>query len=221
MLRYKRESIEWLEFEIFQEFSEVKHAIFLRNSKVVLDKYLVGIEQIHGARVLEAKIGVGEEKGDGLVTDREDVGLLIKHADCQATIFYDPAKKVIGNVHAGWRGLVQNIYQEAVDQLGVLYGCKPEDLFVGVSPSLGPCCAQFIHYKVELPRAFWEYQVKPLYFDLWEIARQQLMRAGVLPHHIQVASLCTCCNPADYFSYRRDKVKGRNHSTVVRRIKSP
>jgi len=214
MLRHKMERSEWLEFEIFQEFPEVIHGVFLKDAEMPHQE-IVSAYQIQGAKVLEARIGGEKEKCDGLVTDKQGVGLLIKHADCQATIFYDPIQKVIGAVHAGWRGQVQNIYQEAVGQLGKLYGCKPENLVVGVSPSLGPCCAQFIHYETELPANFWEHQVKPLYFDLWEIARRQLIKAGVLGGHIQVAEICTCCNPNDFFSYRRDKVKGRNQSTVI------
>lgn len=212
MLRHKRGSEEWLEFELFQEFKEVSHAVFLRGPKSVCES--VKLHQVHGKDIVVAEEGDGKP-GDGLVTSKRGVQLMIRHADCQAAIFYDPVKKVIANVHAGWRGQGQNIYQEVIDQMRSKYGSRPENLFVGISPSLGPCCAQFIHYEKELPKHFWEYQVRPLYFDLWAVARVQLIQAGILPSHIQIAAVCTCCNPSDYFSYRRDRVPGQNQATVV------
>jgi hypothetical protein len=223
MLKNKSGSIEWLEFEIFQDFPQIAHAIFLRRGscsakEVMQCSSLVGVTQVHGAQVRDAAQVTPDEKCDGLITSQEDVGLLIRHADCQAAIVYDPVQNVIANVHAGWRGNVQNIYQETVSRLKKDFGSKPENLIVGISPSLGPCCAQFINFATELPASFLEFQVRPLYFDLWAIARRQWEQAGVLPHHIQIASICTCCNPQDYFSYRREKAT-TNHSTIICKIR--
>lgn len=245
MLRQKRESVEWLEFEIFQEFSQIAHGVFLRHGgvspapfhglnvgggtadnaeyiqanrskiqEILQCSSLVGGYQVHAAEVREVPLKVENEKCDGLFTAQAGVGLLIKHADCQAAMVYDPVENVVANIHAGWRGNVQNIYHATVQQLKGRFGSKPENLIVAISPSLGPCCAQFINYVTELPAAFLEFQVRPLYFDLWEVARNQWIDAGVLPHHLQIAGICTCCNPGDYFSYRREKNTGR-HATVI------
>ena len=243
MLRKKRGSLEWLEFELLQQFPEVKHAVFLRHggvsegpysslnvggatgddeSLINLNrakikkhmgcKHLVSGKQVHG---IEIKIPPLEnEECDGLITQEKSAGLFIKHADCQAVIFYDPIEKALGCIHAGWRGNIKNIYAEAIGKMSKAFGCKPQNLFVSISPSLGPCCSQFIHYEKEIPQQFWPFQIRPLYFDLWEMARSQLLEAGILPHHLEIAPICTCCNPADFYSYRRDKPTGRN-ATVV------
>lgn len=222
MLKHKRGSIEWLEFEIFQEFSQIAHAIFLHTGEGVQEvmpcSSVVSVDQIHSAEVREVPLISQDEKCDGLITAQEDVGLLIKHADCQAAIVYDPVRNVIANVHAGWRGNVQNIYKEVARRLQSSFGSKPENLIVGISPSLGPCCAQFINFATELPAAFLEFQVRPLYFDLWEIARSQWKAAGVLSHHIQMAGICTCCSPDNYFSYRRTKGTSRHATVVVKKL---
>jgi polyphenol oxidase len=152
---------------------------------------------------------------DGMITQLTDVGLAIAHADCQAALFYDPVQKAIANVHSGWRGSVQNIYEKAILALKQRYGSRPEDLLVCISPSLGPENAQFIHYRQELPKHFWDYQVKPDYFDFWAISQDQLKASGVLPHHIEIASICTYANSADYFSYRRDRITGRNCTLIA------
>ena len=156
---------------------------------------------------------------DGLMTQKENLGLMIKHADCQAAIFYDPINKAIANAHAGWRGNVKNIYAKIIETMQRQFGSRPQDLLVGISPSLGPQCSEFKNYRSELPEHFWDYQIKPTYFDLWAISRMQLEQKGVLPHHIEIASICTYSNPNDFFSYRRDKIHG-NHATVVGLIKA-
>ncbi|MDN3508763.1 MAG: polyphenol oxidase family protein [Candidatus Neptunochlamydia sp.] len=107
---------------------------------------------------------------DATVTTEEDVGLLIHHADCQATIFYDPIDQLLGNIHCGWRGSIQNIYQKMVDKMTDLYQTDPSDLIV----CIGPNSAEFKHYKEKLLEAFWEYQICSTYFDFWEISRMQL-----------------------------------------------
>lgn len=151
---------------------------------------------------------------DGLSTQIKNTGLLVTHADCQAAIFYDPITHSLAVVHSGWRGNVQNIYEETIKAMRMRYGALPENIHVGISPSLGPHNAEFIHYKTELPEVFWDFQVKPAYFDFWEISRMQLQQAGVLGSHIEIANICTYANPQDYFSYRREKLSGR-HATIA------
>lgn len=146
--------------------------------------------------------------------ERLGLGLTILHADCQVALFYDPIQHAITVTHCGWRGSVQNIYQESIAAMRSLYGTKAENLLVGISPSLGPSASQFIHYQRELPESFYPFQVKPLYFDFWAISKWQLRECGVLPHHIEIAEICTYSHPEDFFSYRRIKTSGR-HATIA------
>ena len=175
----------------------------------------ISCHQVHGSEielVTDPSQSLGE--CDGMITQQTHLGLLIKHADCQAAILYDPIHRALANVHAGWRGNVQNIYRAAVTKMAEEFGSKPQDLLVGISPSIGPKHAEFKNYKSEFPEEFWGFQVKPTYFDLWQIARHQFESSGVLAHHIQIAEICTFDHPSDYFSYRRDKTTGR-HATVA------
>jgi YfiH family protein len=151
---------------------------------------------------------------DGLITVTPGISLMMKHADCQVALFYDPKHHAAANIHAGWRGSVANIYHEAVQYMHQAFGSHPADLLVCISPSLGPDEAEFIHYRSELPEEFWPFQVRPTYFDFWSISEYQLQAAGVLPHHIEVARLSTYSNPYDFYSYRRDKITGR-HATCI------
>lgn len=218
MLRKKKGDVEWLEFEQLQSFPELVHGVFLKQMKheeVGAFLHLPRVQsakQVHGARVVLATDV--QEECDGLATSDGDFGLLIKHADCQAAIFYDPAKRAIANIHCGWRGNVQNIYQKTVDFFVQQFGSHVDDLRVCISPSLGPDHAEFVNHRVELPEQFLQFQIRDNYFDLWEIARTQLMQAGVQNAHIEIAKICTFSQQMDFFSYRRDKKTGR-HGTIV------
>ncbi|NGX39843.1 MAG: Laccase domain protein YfiH [Chlamydiae bacterium] len=227
MIHREKAGVEWLEFSLLQPYPEVVHGVFLRHGLDMGDKAnrkracgalglssYVFCEQVHGSEVFRMEDDPPMTPYDGLVTERKEVGLLIKHADCQAAIFYDPVKQVIGNVHCGWRGNVQNIYQKTVERFSCLFDSSPEDLLVCISPSLGPLSAEFVNHERELPKAFAPFQVKPNYFDFWAISRMQLEAAGVLPDHIEVAGLCTFAEEAKFFSHRRDKKTGRN-ATVI------
>ncbi len=153
-------------------------------------------------------------KCDGMITNLIDKALLIKHADCQAAIFFDPVTKTIACVHSGWRGQVKNIFRVTVEKMQTQAGCKADNLLVAISPSLCPAHSEFIHFRNEWPESYWGFQIKPNYFDLWAISRYQLIEAGIRPQHIQFAELCTYCQPEDFFSYRREKPTG-NHATVA------
>lgn len=157
-----------------------------------------------------------EIKGcDGLLTKTPGISLMVKHADCQVGIFYDPMTHSLAVVHAGWIGSALNIYSKAIAKMKALYGSKPANLLVCISPSLGPASAEFKFYRKELPEEFWQFQISPLYFDFWQISAHQLYRAGILPHHLQIAQIDTYTHTEDFFSYRRNKITGRNTTTAT------
>lgn len=181
---------------------------------------LLSVGQIHGPNCLiltgRRQLPQGQELPgiDILITDLPGIGLLIKQADCQAVILYDPVRQVVANVHCGWRGNVQNVLGQAVQQLKQTFGCRPEDLIAAISPSLGPCCAEFVNYRQEWPAAFWSYR-QGFFFDLWRLSVDQLQAAGIPAEQILVAGICSRCAAADFFSYRRERLCGRNGTVVA------
>lgn len=182
---------------------------------------LISVGQIHGSNslILTDRQDVPRQAAlqgiDILITNLPGVGLMIKQADCQAVALYDPEKQVIANIHCGWRGNVQNVIGQAIRQLQEVFGCRPESLYAGISPSLGPCCAEFKNFHREIPAEFWRYQVRPTYFNLWQISVDQLLAAGLRAEHIQLAGICSRCHQEDFFSYRREKISGRNATVLA------
>jgi purine-nucleoside/S-methyl-5'-thioadenosine phosphorylase / adenosine deaminase len=197
-----------------------------RNRELILKafplQHLISLRQVHGKKTViiqnePAKVShLAPESisGDILLTRLPKQGLMIKQADCQSVILYDPEHRAIANIHCGWRGNVGDVIAEAVKKMGINFGSRPSNLIAGIGPSLGPCCAQFINYQKEFPPSFWSYQTHPFYFDLWRLSRDQLIASGILKDRIEIAGLCTSCQTSDFYSYRRERKTGR-FATVI------
>lgn len=157
------------------------------------------------------------ENVDALITNEKDVALMIQVADCQAILMFDPTKRVVGAIHAGWKGLKQDISGETINVLKNKFGVDPANLLVGIAPSLGPCCAFFSEPEKELPPSFQKFVDNKKRVDLWSYSFEQLQKHGVLKNNIELARVCTQCGngpsiegPHKFFSFRGDKgITGR------------
>jgi polyphenol oxidase len=185
---------------------------------------LLSAHQVHGDKVYsskfrEVKNDMEVDGFDALITDQVGVGLMIQQADCQAVLLYDPVCRVIAAVHCGWRGSVLGIIGKTVEVMTYDYGCNSSDMVAAISPSLGPCCAEFVNHKSELPQEFQSFQMEDCYFDFWQISRLQLRTSGVKNDAVHAVEVCTCCSQ-EYFSYRRSRREGaintgRNCSVIA------
>jgi YfiH family protein len=147
--------------------------------------------------------------GDALATAQRDNALVIQVADCQPVLIADPVRKAVANIHSGWRGSIENIIGRTIDTLINQLGCRPQDMIAAIGPSLGPCCAEFINYRKEIPPRYWKYRRAGDLFDFWRLSLYQLVEAGVPQAAIRVAGICTRCNQHLFFSYRGRKKTGR------------
>lgn len=154
---------------------------------------------------------------DALITQQKNIALCIRHADCQAALFYDKSHSVIAIAHAGWKGLVENVYSKVVRTMREKFGTNPKDITVCISPSLGPTVSKYIHHAEVFPKYFYTFQMAPNYFDFWKLATYQLTQVGIAEDKIEVSKICTFSNPALFFSYRGTKTTMRNASIIVLR----
>lgn len=209
-------------FQIFEPFAaDLVHAIFdrsidARTRRETIAQYLgiplerlISASQTHGKNVFVFRAGdplpTSEvDDVDAFVSNAPGVFFMIKVADCQAILFYDPVARVISAVHSGWRGSVQNIASETVSVMQKQFGCRPWDIRVGISPSLGPCCQIFTDPFHELPLAFHRYIQDNGAVNFWQATLDQLRAAGVLPQHIEHSHICNSCHTDEYFSYRKE-----------------
>lgn len=94
---------------------------------------IVCASQVHGdtvRTVTAADLGIGLDEpepwqADGLVTDIPGVTLAVYSADCLPILLYDPVRRVVGAVHAGWRGTALGIAARAGGAHGGLLRLRP------------------------------------------------------------------------------------------------
>jgi YfiH family protein len=167
---------------------------------------LISAKQVHGDALFVATQNTNTDvevpNVDALLTDIPGIGLMIQQADCQAVTLFDPVHSAIAAIHCGWKGSVLNILSKTVQKMHTQYNSLPSELHACISPSLGPCCAEFTNHATELPSSFLAFQVKENYFDFWKISEKQLMDSGLIQQNIVISGKCTSCLP-DFFSYRR------------------
>ncbi len=176
-------------------------------------------KQIHGDDILVALGGAGASKSladaDAYITHEKNLPIAIRTADCVPVFIFDPLRRVIGLVHAGWRGTYKAIAAKTVQKMREKYASQPSDLKIVLGPSIRECC-----YQVgEEFRDYFPAHVKDrggyLYADVTGVNRDQLLQAGVRQENIFDSGACTCCNK-NYFSFRRDGVKaGRMISLMM------
>lgn len=148
-------------------------------------------------------------EADAIVCANPGTFAAIQVADCQAVLVVDPQRRVVANIHSGWRGSCANIIARTISTLQERCGSRPADLLAGIGPSLGPCCAEFRHYRKELPREVWRYGDESDYFDFWALSRDQLISTGVPADQIWQSRICTRCNTDLFYSYRARHDTGR------------
>ena len=151
---------------------------------------------------------------DAMVTNEADICLAILVADCVPMLFFDPVQRAIGVAHAGWRGTLKCIAQNTVRTLETAFGSSPGDIFVGIGPSIGPCCYRvgpdvISRFENTFPTAK-EIIVNNSddgtgYFDLWKANVDQLLHSGIQRSNIELARICTRDNPDLFFSYRHQQ----------------
>ncbi len=144
---------------------------------------------------------------DGLVTREPNLFVSVTVADCVPVFFVDTAQKIVGLAHAGWRGILRGVLISVIEEMKKM-GSAPENIFVGVGPSIGAC-----HFEVgvEVAEQFQSFlgrdvvsrREEKLFVDLKKSVVRLVGRAGVLPDHIRTNESCTYCEER-YFSHRRD-----------------
>lgn len=145
---------------------------------------------------------------DGQITDRPGVALVTFAADCTPILLFDPVRRAIGAVHAGWRGTAQGIAAKAVAAMVREFGCRPEHIQAAIGPCIGKCCFET---DWDVPQAMLDalgpkavtgftQQGDKYYVDLKFCNALWLQRAGI--GQLDISPDCTRCNPDRYWSHR-------------------
>jgi YfiH family protein len=162
--------------------------------------------QIHSTNINYGEVSGHFDNSDGLHTDKKNIFLTIKAADCIPIFLYDPVKKVIAGVHSGWKGSRDKILSKMISILKENYGINSANIVAYIGPGISK-----EHYEVSKEIAdFFSEESKELkngkfYLDLKTDNLFQLLNCGVRRGNIEISPLCTYANSNILFSYRKEK----------------
>ena len=178
--------------------------------------------QRHTANIkcIERKVSKEElMEVDGLITNQKGLTLITTNADCILFMFYDPVKKVIANVHSGWKGTFQKIAEKAVVKMINYYKCNPKDILVFINPSIRKCHFEVYEDVKELCEYIFNFTKKTnefievgeikdgkqkYFIDTVMINKILFKELGIKEENIFDCNLCSVCNSNIINSYRVD-----------------
>jgi len=171
---------------------------------------LVSVYQVHGDRV-ELVTGpwpAARPQADAMVTDRPGIGLAILTADCAPVLFADPAARVVGAAHAGWKGALTGVLEGTLDAMEGL-GADRARIATAIGPTIsqrayevGPeYVERFLDEDPDYGRFFAGGTGDRAMFDLPGFCLHRLREAGV--GRAEWIGHCTYSDPDRFYSYRR------------------
>lgn len=159
---------------------------------------------------------------DGVITNKANIALTTTNADCILFLFYDPIKKVIANIHSGWKGTFQKIAEKAVVKMITNYNCNPQDIYCFISPSIRKCHFEVDEDVKELCEDIFSFTGRTSEFiekgrvieskqkymiDTVLINKILLKQLGIRDENIIDCDICSVCNSDKINSYR---IEGRD-----------
>ena len=232
-----------LEENVIQNYMRISNAIGVDSKSLVLSDQ-VHKTIIRKVDNFDQGKGIYHEKDyheiDGLITNDRSVTLVTAYADCVPLYFVDPVKQAIGLTHAGWRGTVAGIGAKTIEAMKQEFQSDPKDIIVVIGPSICQDCYEVSadvaeEFKSVIAKEKQSEIITPqkdytflsekesnelgadekYQLNLWKANQQLLIAAGVLPDHITISGVCTCCNPNLFHSHRASHGKRGGLSALL------
>lgn len=156
---------------------------------------------------------ISKEPYDAYIIKDHDIANFVTTADCNPIIIYDTKQNIIANVHAGWKGVIKQIYLKVINMLINDFNSNVNDLIVCIGPSIRKCCfssedenfkKHFTDiWKDEEDYIYYEENNKRFHIDLIYVIKKDLLQIGINEENINVANICTHDNTDDFFSFRK------------------
>ncbi len=172
------------------------------------DLYVGRLQHTRNVAIVDSKEQKMFFNCDGLITNQSNTYLSFTVADCTAIYLFDPENKAIGLLHAGWKGLKEEIIKNAIELMEINFNSKRENILVGVSAIMCSLCYEvkpdFMDNFSDYPNAFIQ-KADKVFFDSKHVILSQLSNLGIKNNNIEFVDECTYCLTDKYFSYRRDQ----------------
>jgi hypothetical protein len=150
---------------------------------------------------------------DALITNEPGIFICVQTADCVPILLFDPVKKVVAAIHAGWKGTISKIAGKTIQQMTEKFGCNPADIVAGIGPSIhihayevGPEVIEAVEASFSNSPALLKPSMNEgrAYFDLWEANQTVLLESGIQEENIELMGLCSFEQADLFYSARRD-----------------
>lgn len=205
--------------DAFQQFVWQRHGFGTRLANPHAE---ITLKQVHSNAVVNANgLHNSEREGDALIADCPGKSIGVRTADCVPILALDSRSRAIAAVHAGWRGTAEEVAARTVECMRAEFQINPADLYVAIGPCIRGCCYEVgADVASRLAAQFPEWAAEDVgtrKVDLVEANRRQLQKSGVSAERIFDCCLCTACEAAQFFSYRREPANpGRMISAIER-----
>ena len=192
----------------------IEHGFGTRHAPLSQDG-MASLKQIHSVVPLVADRPEGcVGEGDALLTDEPGVTVSVRTADCFPVLLVDLHHHSVAAIHAGWRGTADGVVVAALRRMRAEFGTNAVDISAAIGPGIGACC-----YEVgeEVARRFGLTRAGRV--DLAAANLRQLTEYGVPREQISLAGACTFCDPARFYSWRRDRESAGRMISYIRLVK--
>ena len=182
--------------------------------------------QVHGSAVcvVDGTAPVAQVRtaqADAVVTAASGIGIGVRIADCVPVLLANSHTGAVAAIHAGWRGTVRGVVEAGVEALLARGDGDPRRLKAVIFPHIRRCCfevgedvAQELLLASPGADVVDRTHPKP-HVDLAAIVAGKLSVLGVLATNIEQVPGCTFCEPARFFSYRRDGQRTGRHLVAI------
>jgi YfiH family protein len=174
------------------------------------------LNQVHGTKLVDAGLSTEAREADGSYSRSRGVVCTVMTADCLPLLVADKEGEYVAALHAGWRGLLGGVIEEAIKTSQI----PPERLQVWLGPAIGVKAFEvgeevytaFIMRYSEAGSAFKVSKQGKWLADIYLLARIALKEVGVIESY--GGEFCTFTDTQQFYSYRRDGVTGRMASLI-------
>ncbi len=191
--------------------------LVLKNIEQV--KSNIGIEkmcfmkQIHGDTVKIVNDDTKKYTCDAIITNQKNLALCVLVADCIPVLLYDEKNHIIAAIHVGRAGVFKEIVKKTIFKMNQCFNSNPQNITAFIGNCIHQCCYEIKGDILKDTEIKYPSFVKNSHLDIHGILNEQLKNLGV---NIVDEGKCTSCNH-EFFSYRRDKITGRNAGIIMLR----
>ena len=186
---------------------------------------LILMHQTHSNKVVEIKKYNFKNKinADAIITKMNNIAIGVLTADCVPIIICDERNKIVGCVHAGWKGAFSGIINNTIKKIKKLNSNNK------IYASVGPCIGKK-NYEVDIKfykkfvskswknKIYFKYKSKTKkLFDLRKFATDKLLKLNVKVDQIEKD---TFAEKSNFFSYRRSqKFKQKDYGRCISTVR--